>query len=131
MRSFLATRLAAGLFLAVALAVVAAAPGSDRSVRKDPEEQARVGTPCEVHPRHRLRLGLAPIHYGIVGCSPGANDDPKRFPNARMCASGGCVIQPERWAEVAYCRECRAAYRQTRAANRRTIPDELRHHGWR
>jgi hypothetical protein len=54
-----------------------------------------------------LQLDVVPIHYGIV--SHPAGWDPK-FPNARVVYSSGCVIQPQRWSEVAYCRECRAAF---------------------
>jgi len=79
-------------------------------IARNPEEQARVGTRCEVHPRERLRLDVVPIQYNIVGC--GEPSDPRRFPNARLCWSGGCVVRPQRWTEVAYCKQCRAAFYQ-------------------
>jgi hypothetical protein len=77
-------------------------------IYRDPVLRARVGTPCEVHPRSRLRLDVVPIRYSIVGCAvPG---DARRYPNASVCFSGGCVLQPQRWAEVAYCPSCRTAF---------------------
>jgi hypothetical protein len=88
-------------------------PNPDRAdpdcILKDPDQAARAGKMCEVHARP-LRLGVVPIQYGIVGCAVGANGDSRQFPNARVCYSGGCVVGPHRWAEVAYCDKCRAAY---------------------
>lgn len=78
-------------------------------ILKDSSESARAGKACEVHARP-LRLDIVPIHYGIVGCNVGTNGDSRKFPNARVCYSGGCVVGPQRWAEVACCDKCRAAY---------------------
>ena len=78
-------------------------------ILEDPWDTAHVGKPCEVHGRP-LRLDIVPIQYGIAGCNVGANGDSRKFPNARVCYSGGCVFGPQRWAEVAYCDKCRAAY---------------------
>jgi len=87
-------------------------PKPDRAdpgcISRNPEEQARVGRRCEVHHRARLRLDLVPIHYSIGGC--GEPSDLRRFPNARLCWGGGCVVRPQRWTEVAYCKQCRAAF---------------------
>ena len=57
-----------------------------------------------------------PIHHGIVTWVPGRNspDERKRFPNAWPWAGGGCVVGPEKFTEVAYCPECRAAYQWDR-----------------
>jgi hypothetical protein len=81
-------------------------------VLSDPNQRAMVGTRCEVHHGEHLRLGLVPIHYGLVTIIPGRNDpgERRRFPNAWPWAGGGCVIGPQRFTEVAYCRECRLAY---------------------
>src|SRR5262245_53791122 len=73
----------------------------------DPDQRAKVGTACEVHPKQRLHLDVVPISYGI-GSHAAAWD--ARFPNARVVYSSGCVVQPQRWSEVAYCQECRAAF---------------------
>ena len=60
----------------------------------------------------RLRLDLVPIHYGIATFIPGRNGEHKlkRFPNAWPWAGGGCVSGPQKFTEVAYCRECRVAH---------------------
>ena len=78
----------------------------------DPDQRAKVGSRCEVHHGERLRLDLVPIHYGFVTFIPGRNseDERKRFPNAWPWAGGGCVAGPQKFTEVAYCRECRVAY---------------------
>ncbi len=75
----------------------------------NPEERARVGSACQVHPKRRLRLDVVPIHYGFSSFRPAGGDEPKQFPNASVARSMGCVIGVERWTEVAYCQECRAA----------------------
>jgi hypothetical protein len=77
-------------------------------VYRSPEEQAKIGTRCEMHSGTRLRLGLVPIQYGIVGCAIAV--DHQRFPNAKICWSGGCLVDRRRWAEVAYCPRCRTAF---------------------
>ena len=77
-------------------------------VERSREERAKVGAHCEVHSWARLRLDLVPIQYGIVGCTVAV--DHERFPNARVCASGGCVVGRHRQAEVAYCPQCRGAF---------------------
>lgn len=90
-------------------------PKPDRAdttcVVENPEQRKRVGTFCEVHRGTKLKLDLVPIHYGIVGYTPGlAGDERKIFPNARPWWSAGCVDTGQRWAEVAYCSVCRAAF---------------------
>ena len=90
-------------------------PKPDRSdptcVVENPEQRKRVGTFCEVHRGTKLKLDLVPIHYGIAGYTPGlAGDERKIFPNARPWWSAGCVDSGQRWAEVAYCSVCRAAF---------------------
>lgn len=88
-------------------------PKLDRSdpgcIARSAEERAKVGSACQVHPKHRLRLDVVPIHFGIMSFQA-AGDDHKQFPNARVVVSMGCVIGVERWAEVAYCRGCRAVF---------------------
>jgi len=76
-------------------------------ILKDPDQRAKVGSPCEVHPYSRLQLDVVPISYGFVSHPAGYDS---RFPNARVVYSAGCVIGRERWAEVAYCWNCRAAF---------------------
>jgi hypothetical protein len=82
-------------------------------VLPDPHQRSRVGSRCEVHHGQRLRLDLVPIHYGDLSFIPGRNreDERSRFPNAWPWAGGGCVIGPQRFTEVAYCRACRITYR--------------------
>lgn len=75
-----------------------------------PEERARVGSACQLHPKRRLRLDVVPIHYGFVSFSPSGGDGAKQFPNAAVVRSMGCVVGVERWTEVACCEECRAAF---------------------
>ena len=76
----------------------------------NPEERARVGSACQVHPKRRLRLDVVPIHYGFASFLPAGGDAPKQFPNARVVCPMGCVVGVERWTEVAYCQECRVAF---------------------
>ena len=78
----------------------------------DPDQRAKVGSRCEVHHGQRLRLDIVPIHHGIVSWVPGRNseDERERFPNAWPWVGGGCVVGPQKFTEVAYCPECRAAY---------------------
>ena len=79
-------------------------------VASSPEQRARVGKPCEVHPKQRLKLDVVPIHHGIVGFLPSGGDPRTQFPNAHVVASFGCVVGFERWAEVASCPDCRLAF---------------------
>lgn len=79
-------------------------------IARSPEERARVGKACEVHPKRRLRLDVVPIHFGISGFVPAGGDPRKQFPHAGVVASFGCVVGFERWAEVAWCQDCRAAF---------------------
>lgn len=79
-------------------------------VATQPERLADLGKACEVHPKQRLKRDVVPIHYGIVGFVPAGGDPRKQFPNAHVVASFGCVIGFERWAEVAYCQDCRMAF---------------------
>jgi hypothetical protein len=85
-----------------------------------------VGSRCEVHHGQRLLLDIVPIHHGIDTFVPGRNseDERKRFPNAWPWAGGGCVVGPQKFTEVAYCRECRAAYQWDSLRQRvtRTLP---------
>jgi hypothetical protein len=88
-------------------------PKLDRSdpgcILRNPDERAKVGSACQVHGKSRLRLDVVPIHYGFSSFQAGGGE-PMQFPNARVVASMGCVIGVERWAEVACCAECRAAF---------------------
>jgi len=98
-------------------------PKPDRAdptcVVENPEQRERVGTVCEVHRGTKLKLDLVPIHYGIVGYTPGlGGDERKIFPNARPWWSSGCMDTGQRWAEVAYCRDCRAVYALRSATER-------------
>lgn len=79
-------------------------------IARDPRERARVGRACEVHPKQRLKLDVVPIHFGIVGFLPSGGDPRTQFPNAHVVVSAGCVVGFERWAEVAWCRDCRMAF---------------------
>lgn len=79
-------------------------------IASSPEQRARAGKPCEVHPKQRLKRDVVPIHFGIVGFLPSGGDPGKQFPNAHVVASFGCVVGFERWAEVAYCQDCRLAF---------------------
>lgn len=79
-------------------------------IARNPEERAKVGSACEVHPKSRLRLDVVPLSFGIVSFEPGGPDGRKLYPNARVVYSMGCVMGVERWGEVAYCPECRAAF---------------------
>jgi hypothetical protein len=79
-------------------------------IARYPELRARLGKPCEVHPKRRLELDVVPIHYGIAGFHPSGGDPRTQFPNAHVVASFGCVIGFERWAEVTYCQDCRRAF---------------------
>lgn len=74
------------------------------------EERAKVGSACELHKKSRLRLDVVPLSFGIVSFEPGGPEARKRYPNARVVSSMGCVVGVERWGEVAYCPECRAAF---------------------
>ena len=101
-------------------------PVPDRADRtcilENPEQRARVGTRCESHRRTKLKLDLVPVHYGIVGYTPGLGDEERaKFPNARPWWSAGCVDQGIRFAELAYCSECRAAWKLAIAS------EKLRH----
>jgi hypothetical protein len=101
-------------------------PKADRAdpgcVAPDPHQRARVGSRCEVHHEQRLRLDLVPIHFGIATFIPGRNgpDELERYPNAWPWVGGGCVIGPQKFAEVAYCRRCRIAYQWERVT--RALP---------
>ena len=89
-------------------------PKLDRSdpgcIFRSPEQRAKVGSACPVHPKSRLLLDIVPIHFGFVSFRPAGGDEARQFPNARVVYSAGCVMGVERWAEVAYCPECRRAF---------------------
>lgn len=109
------------LILLTALASVAGAgsrpcPFPDRADRscilENPEQRARAGTRCEIHRRTKLKLDLVLVHHDFVGYTPGLGGDERvQFPNARPWWSGGCVDYGIPFAEVAYCTECRAAWK--------------------
>lgn len=123
--AFVAARTPGGAAPASRVAMPARADA--RALRSfDPERAARLGTPCEVHPRVRLVSGWVPIHYGIVSSFPGASGpERERFPNARLGLAGGCVMGP-RYGEVAYCPECRRGLR--RELKRQAGPQPPRPH---
>lgn len=108
------TRLASlvrGAFVVCLLgASLASGPHGPHSTFRDPEERAKVGSACQVHPKRRLRLDVVPIHYGIASFQAASGNEWKEFPNARVVRSMGCVIGRERWAEAAWCPDCRAAF---------------------
>ena len=79
-------------------------------VMRSPEARASVGSACEVHPKSRLRLDVVPLTFGISAYQPGGPEARKRFPNARISNAMGCVVNVERWGEVAYCPECRRGF---------------------
>lgn len=76
----------------------------------DPDQRAKVGTFCALHPRQRLMLDTVRVSYGF-SCSPDAGEIPGVCINSRLMACGGCV-QMWPYAEVAYCPECRRARKQ-------------------
>lgn len=83
-------------------------PADPKCIVPNPEERARVGQRCEVHRFVRLRLDHVKVHHGIVGYSPGTSgEERKKFPNARLWWSGGCVDDGIPWTEVAFCDQCR------------------------
>jgi hypothetical protein len=101
-------------------------PKPDRAdptcIVENPEQRQRVGTFCEVHRGTKLKLDIVPIHYDIVGYTPGLGRDERNvFPNARPWWSAGCVDRGQRWAEVAYCNVCRAIFEL------RSLASRLRH----
>jgi hypothetical protein len=68
------------------------------------------GKTCEVH-GFKLEKDKVEIAYGLMLLDPNANEAAKNFPNANRSVGGGCVITDEspKYAEVLYCRACRAA----------------------
>ena len=98
-------------------------PKADRAdptcVIENPQQRRRVGTFCEVHRWTKLKLDLVPVHYGIVGYTPGLGGDERYiFPNAFPWWSEGCVDYGQRWAEVAYCSACRSIFELRRPVSR-------------
>lgn len=84
---------------------------------QEPESRARLGTPCTVHPHVRLLADLVPAQYGFAGFDRYQTPDEHRlFPNACRSEVRGCVVG-ERYAEVAYCSECRRQLARHRRAH--------------
>ncbi len=91
--------------------------------RLDRDDEGHVALrSCPVH-RTPMEIGLVPVAYGLPRSY--SSDDPgdrvalrkarrvwsahrRRFPEANLRAGGGgCVVQPEKVAEVHYCSHCR------------------------
>lgn len=80
------------------------------------------GRTCEVH-GFKLEKDKVEIAYGLMLIGPDEYEAEKSFPHANRRVGGGCVVTDEspKYAEVLYCRACRAAeddWRQKRKARR-------------
>ncbi|HWS54299.1 MAG TPA: TonB family protein [Pyrinomonadaceae bacterium] len=83
---------------------------------KPPDTEDRVppdaeGRSCEVH-GFKLERDKVRIAYGLPVLDPvGAEASGRLFPHANSWAGGGCVVTDDspKFAEVLYCRACRAA----------------------
>ena len=73
--------------------------------------EAEVGKSCEVH-GFVLEKDKVAISYGFLAFGDGPAEAARaQFPHANSAVPGGCVVSDEspKYAEVLYCRACRAA----------------------
>jgi hypothetical protein len=85
----------------------------------NPDEHARVGRACQVHPGSVLVPDTVDIVYGLQIGRPGfAALERDSFPSAAVSWDGGCTRGLAAFTEVAFCGDCRRALERWRQRQR-------------